>query len=78
MSPEERAELLNVISLLGAGCPGAGMASLRKLAAPSLRDALQALLDRYVNLVNSGDAGNWDPEEDNEVKDARWALEATK
>jgi hypothetical protein len=39
-----------------------------------LREALAALLDRYTILVNSGDAGFWDPEEEDEVKLARQAL----
>jgi outer membrane protein TolC len=39
-----------------------------------LREALAALLDRYTRLVNSGDAGFWDPEEEDEVKLARQAL----
>jgi uncharacterized Zn finger protein (UPF0148 family) len=38
------------------------------------REALTALLDRYTELVNSGDAGFWDPEEEDEVKLARQAL----
>lgn len=32
-----------------------------------LADAARALLNRHVSLVNSGDAGNWDPEEEKEV-----------
>ena len=39
-----------------------------------LREVLQALLKRYVELVNSGDAGNWDPEAELEVIAARQAL----
>ncbi len=40
----------------------------------NLRQALQALLKRYVELVNSGDAGNWDPEAEPEVIAARQVL----
>jgi len=43
-------------------------------AAPDLKDALRDLLRHYVQLVNSGDAGNWDPETEIVVKDARKAL----
>lgn len=37
-------------------------------------EALQALLTRYTNLINSGDAGFWDPETEQVVIDARAAL----
>jgi len=40
----------------------------------ALRDALKGLLDHYVRHANSGDAGNWDPEEEPEVIKARSAL----
>jgi hypothetical protein len=43
-----------------------------------LRCALQDLLDRYVALVNCGDCGNWNPEEETEVKEARAALKGTE
>lgn len=36
--------------------------------------ALTKLLDRYVELVNCGDCGNWDPEEEPEVIAARAAI----
>lgn len=42
-----------------------------------LTQALQGLLDKYTMLVNSGDAGNWDPEEEPEVIAARAAISAT-
>jgi hypothetical protein len=46
---------------------------------PALEDAkivaLRALLDRYVELASSGDAGFWDPEEEPVVINARAALE---
>lgn len=37
-------------------------------------DALRGILNRYVGLVNSGDAGNWNPETEPEVIAARAAL----
>jgi hypothetical protein len=40
-----------------------------------LRAALEKLLDHYTALINSGDAGFWDPEEEPEVIEARAALE---
>jgi len=47
-------------------------------AAPKLLEALQELLDDYTGLVNSGDCGNWNPEEDPGVIKARAAIrEAT-
>lgn len=39
-----------------------------------MRSALEAMLNRYVGLVNCGDCGNWDPETEEEVIDARAAL----
>lgn len=36
--------------------------------------ALENLLDHYLQLANSGDAGNWDPEEEPVVIEARRAL----
>lgn len=45
-------------------------------APPSLRDAAEALLDRYLTLANSGDCGNWDPEQESEVIALRAALAA--
>jgi len=41
-----------------------------------MREALAGLLARYVGLVESGDAGNWDAEEEPEVIAARAALTA--
>lgn len=51
--------------------------SLRKDAArfcgenERLQKALAAVVDRYVSLVNSGDCGNWNPEEEEAVIAAR-------
>jgi hypothetical protein len=42
----------------------------------SLREAAAALLDRYVGLVNCGDCGHWNPEEEDEVIALRSALAA--
>lgn len=46
----------------------------RKLNA--LEKAARAHLDRYIALVNSGDAGNWNPESEEHVINLRRALEA--
>jgi hypothetical protein len=43
-------------------------------ASPELYEALQGMLDHYTTLINSGDAGNWDPEEEPQVIAAREAL----
>jgi len=46
-------------------------------AAESIEDmyeALKTLLDLYVKLALSGDAGFWNPETEDEVKQARQAL----
>lgn len=42
--------------------------------APALGTALEALLERYVQLVVCGDCGNWDPETEEEVILSRAAL----
>jgi hypothetical protein len=39
-----------------------------------VREALSGLLDHYTQLVNSGDAGNWNPEKEPQVIAARRAL----
>ena len=39
-----------------------------------LVDALKVMTNRYVELVESGDAGNWDPELETEVQQAREAI----
>lgn len=46
--------------------------------APELYKALEAMLHRYVRLVESGDAGNWNAEEDPEVIAARAALKKAR
>lgn len=43
-------------------------------AAPEMFEALSGLLDRYLSLANSGDAGFWNPEKEDEVIAARAAL----
>lgn len=43
-------------------------------SAPDLYSALTALLNKYVGLVRSGDAGFWDPEAEEEVINSRDAL----
>lgn len=44
------------------------------LAAPELLEALQNLTSMYVDFINSGDAGNWNPEEEKEIIAARAAI----
>lgn len=39
-----------------------------------LKEALEGLLKHYVDLVESGDAGFWDPEQEEPVKVARQVL----
>lgn len=54
---------------------GAHKANARLIAAaPELAEALAALLERYVDLINCGDCGNWDPETEQQVIAARAAL----
>lgn len=43
-------------------------------ASPELAGALSGLLEKYVELVNCGDCGNWNPEDEAEVIAARAAL----
>ena|ERR1700761_6190446 len=43
-------------------------------AAPELLEALQNLLSRYTELVNCGDCGFWNPEEEAEVIAAKAAI----
>ena len=43
-------------------------------AAPEMYAALQGLVNHYVALINSGDAGSWNPEEEPVVAAARAAL----
>jgi hypothetical protein len=47
-------------------------------AAPALYEALAALLESHAQLVNSGDCGFWDVEEEAPVKLARAALAAAR
>ena len=43
-------------------------------AAPDIHEALEGMIDMYTALINSGDCGNWDPEEDKEVIAARKSI----
>jgi hypothetical protein len=43
-------------------------------AAPDLLEALIAMINHYTGLINSGDAGNWDPETESKVIIARAAI----
>lgn len=47
---------------------------LDKLATPDLYEALKFFLEDYIKLVNSGDAGFWNPDVDPVVIKAREAL----
>lgn len=40
-----------------------------------LREALETFVSEYVEMVNSGDCGFWDPEKEDKVIAARKALE---
>jgi hypothetical protein len=51
-----------------------GMHQIAVMEIDRLRAALDGLLERYTGLVNSGDAGFWDPEGEPEVVAAREAL----
>lgn len=52
----------------------AGEISVDDLRKDACLEALKGLLERYVGLVNSGDAGFWDPETEQEVATARAAI----
>lgn len=43
-------------------------------SAPELLEALEAMINNYVALANSGDCGNWDPEEEPQIIAARAAI----
>lgn len=43
-------------------------------AAPDLLDALHGMLKRYTELVNCGDCGHWNPEEEQPVINGRNAI----
>lgn len=40
-------------------------------ASPELYEALSAITEMYTDMINSGDCGNWNPEYDEEVTEAR-------
>jgi len=44
----------------------------------TLRISLEEFVTMYVDMINSGDCGNWDPETEPEVIRARAALALTK
>ncbi len=46
------------------------------LRARQSEKSLKKLLEMYIAMVNSGDCGNWNPEEEEEVIEARNALDA--
>ena len=43
-------------------------------AAPDLLEALSKLTEMYCQMVHSGDCGNWNPEDDIEIQEARAAI----
>ncbi len=45
---------------------------------PELLEALEAMADYYAHLVNTGDAGQWNPEEDDVIIKSRAAIAKTK
>ena len=56
-----------------------GLANARLIAAaPETIKALEALLAMYAKLANSGDCGNWNPEDEPEVRAARHAIDKAK
>lgn len=60
-------------------CPECGLTIPLLVKEPSpLYRAASAMLERYVRLVESGDAGNWDAETEEEVIELRKALNETK
>lgn len=70
-------ESLAAVQYAGCGSHGADWdeVDLRLvLAAPEVFSALEGLLNRYIELVASGDAGNWDAETEDVVIAARAAI----
>lgn len=58
-----------------APCVHVQKADARLIAsAPELYGALKVFVDEYVAMVNSGDCGFWNPEEEEKVRAARAAL----
>ena len=56
-----------------------GLANARLIAAaPETIKALETLLEMYVKLANIGDCGNWNPEDEPEVRAARRAIDKAK
>lgn len=43
-------------------------------AAPDMLEALKQFVEEYVEMINSGDCGFWDPEKEDKVIKARAAL----
>jgi hypothetical protein len=65
---------INTIASIGNDIDGAENAAQLIAAAPELLEALKAFTKMYVNMIKSGDCGNWNPEEDAEVIQARKAI----
>lgn len=52
-----------------------GQANARLIsAAPDMYEALDKFVEHYVGMINSGDCGFWNPEDEDFVKAARAAL----
>lgn len=47
-------------------------------AAPDMLEALEQFVEEYVEMINSGDCGFWDPEKEDKVIKARAALSKAK
>ncbi len=63
---------------LRAYCLALGAVAARDHHYDAMMRALEGMLDRYTALVNCGDCGNWNPEEEDEVIAARAALAGAK
>lgn len=61
-------------SQTGKASLGAEIEKWRNMAG-ELGSRLDSLLNRYTGLVNCGDCGTWDPEEEPVVKNARASIE---
>jgi len=73
-------ELKALSALINASPPSQSQPTqeANQLEIQRLRDALNGLLERYVDLVNCGDCGKWNPETEDVVVQARQALAPTK
>jgi hypothetical protein len=59
--------------------PDQAVADARLIAAaPDLLASLEAVTKHYVDLINCGDCGNWNPEDEDPIKAARTAIAKAK